>query len=194
MTAPQSSTTLPDDLRGILAPGEAVLWQGRPDTGAFVTLSQLLRLVRIVVMIGLFFYILGRVQKTIPPLWDVRVIVLAIFLQAVPSEIIRSVLRRRRTRYALTPTRAVIVTDQAIFGTRVQSIPLTPTTVIELQQGRTVLSILFPNAPKRGWSLLGEIPKPGFERLQDGHKVMAMIRQIQTAPPSGNTLSNESQA
>lgn len=192
MTEPHSfaggQDVLRDDDRA-LVPGETVLWRGRPDTGAFMTLSQLLRLVRIVVMIGLFFYILARVQKTIPPLWDVRVIVLLIFLQAVPSEILRSVLRRRRSRYILTTTRAVIVTDQAIFGLRIQSIPIAPGTVVELQQGRRLLSILFPNAPQRRFSLLGDVPKPGFERLPDGQAVMAIIRQLQTNPPSRETVA-----
>ncbi len=174
--------TLAQQADRIVEPGEVVLWQGRPDRGVFVTASQLGRFVRTVVMLGLFVYILARLQKSLPPLWDVRVIVLFIFFQAVPSEIIRSVWRRRHTRYVLCARRALIVTDQPGFGVTMQSIPLTKDTVLEVQQGRAVGSILFPNAPKRGWSLIGEVPKPGFERLAEAAQVLSLIRQIQVNP------------
>ena len=168
------------DWQAHLAPGEVVLWQGRPDGGWFISLSQAARLLRTVVMIGLFLYILVRLQKTIPPLWDVRMIVLVIFFQAVPSEMIRSVLRRKRSAYALTDRRALMVTDQRPFGLRAYEVALTSATPIETVISGPFTSIFFPTAPKRGWSLLGEAPKQGFERLRNGPAALGFVRQIQS--------------
>lgn len=171
------------DWQAQMAQGETLLWQGRPDAGWFITLSQAGRLLRTVIMIGLFFYILARLQKTIPPLWDVQMIVLFIFFQAVPSEMLRSVLRRRRSWYALTNRRALMLTDQAPFGQRSYEVALAAAPPVETVQSGAFVSIFFPTAPKRGWSLLGEAPKQGFERLRDGAGVLDLIRKIQSELP-----------
>ena len=168
------------ELHAHLAPDEALLWQGRPDGGWFISLSQAARFLRTVVMIGLFVYVLARLQKTIPPLWDVRMIVLAIFFQAVPSEMLRSVLRRRRSVYALTNRRALMLTDQGPFGRRLYEVAVTKDTPVETIESVRILSIFFPTAPKRGWSLLGEAPRQGFERLRDGQAALGLLRQIQS--------------
>lgn len=168
------------DWQAHLALGEVVLWQGRTDGGWFISLSQAARLLRTLVMIGLFLYILARLQKTIPPLWDVRMIVLVIFFQAVPSEMIRSVLRRKRSVYALTDRRALMLTDQRSFGLRAYEVALTHATPIETVISGPFTSIFFPTAPKRGWSLLREAPKQGFERLRDGPAALGFVRQIQS--------------
>jgi hypothetical protein len=164
----------------VLEPGETPLWQGRPEARLFITLSQAARLIRTILMIALFFYILARLQKTIPTLWDVRAIVLFIFFQAVPSEMLRSLLRRRRSDYLLTNRRAVMRLDQSPFGQRIYEVRLAAATTLETTQRGDLLSIFFPSAPKRGWSLLGEAPMQGFERLREGRAVLALIHRAQS--------------
>lgn len=174
---PISETAPRDGLADILGAEERVLWRGRPDTAAFVTKGQMVRFLRILVSIALFFYILNRLWLQVPPLWDVRMIVLFIFFQSVPTEILVSVLRRRRTEYALTTRHMIVMEDRRFWGRKVTLLPLTAQTPIELHLGANLSSILVQRPKRRFW--LGPVPKVGFERIADAAGVFGLIGKVQ---------------
>ena len=165
-----------------LSPGEGVLWQGRPDTSPFVTAAQAATLVQGAIALLLFVYLIARLQMGIPPLWDVRLIVLFIVFKTVPIEIVASVLMRRNTRYVLTGQRAIIARTSRLFGQNIRSYPIRPDTALDYQQGKRLASLYFAK-PRTGlFAGLRPNPAPGFERIPDGAKVFALISQLQGAP------------
>ena len=169
------------DWAAVLHPGEPILWLGRPDGRAFLTLGQVARFARTVVAIGLFFYILDRLWLQIPPLWDVRMIVLFIFFQAVPAEVLLSVLRRRRTYYALTPHRLLIAVRVPLTGIQIRSVPILRDTPLDLVQGARLGSIRLAVPKRPFWDLRPGLVPPGFERIKDAGKVFLTIEQVQRA-------------
>ena len=165
-----------------LSPHELILWQGRPDSRPFVTAAQFATIIQGVIALLLFLYLVARLQMGIPPLWDVRLIVLFIVFKTVPIEIVASVLTRRNTHYTLTRGRAIIVTTSHLFGQSIRSYPIRPDTPLDFQRGKQLSSLFFAK-PRTGWlNWLRPNPAPGFERIADGAKVFALISQLQGAP------------
>ena len=162
--------------QSILDPGEALLWQGRPDAGPAFVLGHALRLIRSAVMLALFYYLVRRVGYGIASYREVQVIVLAIFFLPVPLDLIKSMITRRMQRYALTPARAIIVTDLGPFGRSIRSVPLTGATPLTLLRGPNWSSIWFTPVPK-WYSGLVTPPSPlGFERIAEAEQVFALMR------------------
>ncbi len=163
----------------LLTPGEVILWQGRPDPWPYVTAAQLATIVQGFIALGLFVYLIGRLHMGIPPLWDVRIIVLVIVFKTVPIEIVVSVLSRRASRYILTTLRAITVTNVGLFGERVRALPILPALPVDFIQGKRLSSLYFTQAKGNFWARLRSSPAPGFERISDGAKVFALISQLQ---------------
>lgn len=163
----------------ILAPGEVILWQGRPDAWPFVTAAQLATIVQAFIALGLFLYLIARLQMGIPPLWDVRLIVVFIVFKTVPIEIVASVLNRRTATYILTPERAMIVTNSWLLGQRVRAFPVLPALPMDFTKGKHLSSLYFGPPGTGFWSRLRPNTAPGFERIKDGVKVFALISKLQ---------------
>ena len=166
------------DWQAHLAPGERLLWQGRPDAWPVLRIGHVLRLLRGVVLLVAVLYILVRLRMTVPPLWDVRTLVLVVFFMSVPLEIIADALSRAMAHYALTDRRALIAWQRPLFGLRLRSIPIGPATVVDHEVGRRG-SVLF-DAPGSRWAgFFGEPPRPGFSRITDSSAVFSLIREKQ---------------
>jgi hypothetical protein len=166
-----------------LDPGEQILWQGRPNARPFITLSQIGRVIRVLIAIVLLLYVLARLGYGLPPLTDIRVIVILIIFQAVPLEILKSSLLRRRTHYTLTTHRAIIDVDLPITGRVIRSFPILPETPIVFLPGRALSSLYFGEKKRKLWDLRGYLSAPGFERIREGERVFALIGQLQRGKP-----------
>lgn len=167
------------DWSGLLDPGETLLWQGRPDAGLAFGLGHLLRILRSLVMLRLFLYLLARLQTSIASYWDVRLIVLFVFFLPVPLDLVASMIRRSQQSYALTTSRALIRTRLGPFGQSLRSYPMTPDMPLTLLQGPRHASLLFAPAPKWYSGLITTPAAPGFERIGDATSVYALMRQVQ---------------
>ncbi|MEO8242032.1 MAG: hypothetical protein ABI832_06935 [bacterium] len=173
-THPQTAPSWQD----ILDPGETLLWQGRPGAGLAFGLSHGLRLLRSAIMLGLFLYLLARLETSIATYLDVRLIVLFVFFLPVPLDLVKSMITRSLQSYALTPSRAIIVTWMGPFGRKVQSCPLAPGVPLTLLQGRRG-SILFTPTPRWFTGLITAAPVVGFERISDAPAVYTLMLQAQ---------------
>ena len=156
-----------------LEQGEKVLWQGRPSTAPHIGMRQLGKLASGLFGLMLFLYLADRLQMQVAPYWDVWVIVLAVFFASIPADILRGMLVRRWTHYALTDRRALIATTFPVYGEHVRSIPVLRDTRVDHLRGRRS-TVLFA---VKGRLCSGA--KAGFERIAGGDDVFAMIGRIQ---------------
>jgi hypothetical protein len=166
-------------LTQILDQGERVLWQGRPNARIFITPQQIARVVRVVIALMLLVYILARLGYGVPPLTDIRVIVILIIFQAVPLEIIKSAFLRKRSTYVLTNRRAIIAVQLPYFGQVIRSLPINAATSLVYRLGKRYSAVYFGAMPRKFWDLRGYAAADGFERIAEGAAVFALIGQVQ---------------
>jgi hypothetical protein len=162
-----------------LAPNEKILWQGRPNAAPHITANHILRLLRGLIMLGLFLYIIARLNMGLSQYFDIQVIVFALFFLAVPLDILKSAYIRKISTYALTSHRAIIQMNIPFTGKRTQFYPILPTTAFETLKRKALTSLLFATPKRPFWDLRGQPAKVGFERITDGDHVFALITQIQ---------------
>jgi hypothetical protein len=157
-----------------LDPGERLLWQTTPSAAPYLSLRHATKLASGLFGLCLFLYLAERLNMRVAPYWDVWVIVLTVFFASIPADVLRAVLIRRWSRYALTNQRALIATDLPLWGRVTTSIPIDAGTRIDHHNGHCG-SVLFPG-PK---PLFGTGSKIGFERIGNSDAVLALIRLIQ---------------
>lgn len=179
MAVAQGLSPLASDWQRVLDPAEALLWQDRPDPGLSIRLDHVLSLARSAVMLGLFLYLLGRSPYGLANHWEVQLIVLFIFFLPVPLDLVVSMVARRLQTYVLTDQRAIILTNLGPFGQQIRSWPLTASTPLTLVRGPRWSSLIFTLKPKWYSALVTPGARTGFERIANGDRVYALIRQAQ---------------
>ena len=162
-----------------LPPDERILWQGRPNARPFITAAHLMRILRGLIMLGLFLYIIARLQMGVGQYFDIQVIVFALFFLAVPLDILKSAYLRRTSHYTLTNRHAIITTNIPLTGERTQVLPILPDTQFDVLRRGPFTTITFHTPKRSRWDLRGQPPKIGFERIGDGDQVFALMGQIQ---------------
>lgn len=164
-----------------LAPGEHLLWQGRPDAWPVFTRHHLFTLARGGFALVLFVYILGRMNMGLSPYRDIQVIVFVLFFMSIPIDLFKSAFTRRISRYALTSQRAMVRIDMPLFGSRTLSVPILPDTRLDVLHTRRRTTILFAAPTRAKWDLRAAPARIGFERIEDGAAVLALLRKVQRA-------------
>ena len=160
-------------------PGEHIVWQGRPNARPFITAAHLLGILRGLIMLGLFLYIIARLQMGVGQYFDIQVIVFALFFLSVPIDILKSAYLRKVSAYILTNKRALIITSIPLTGERTQILPIAGDTQFNLLRSGPLTSITFATPKRKAWDPRGQAPKIGFERITEGDKVFALMGQIQ---------------
>jgi hypothetical protein len=158
-------------LHGLLAPDETLLWEGRPDAMPYVAAAHVGSLLRGLLALAAFFYIVARLNYGFAPYLDVQLVVFGLFFLSIPIDIVRSALRRRWSRYALTERRAIVRTRWPLFGTLTRSYALNLTPV-DLLQGRRLATIALTRPPRR---FARPAVVPVFERIAGGAQVFALM-------------------
>lgn len=172
-----------DPWAGILAPGETILWQGRPDTRpqwAALTRQRMVPAAVFTVVAVIWFVQAaaladrGGVAALMPLL---ALPFLGIGLYHLGGHVLWDAYRRGRTWYSLSNKRAFIATDLPFRGKRLKSYPITRETILSFD-GAEPGSIGFAFEPvpmKRGTRMR----MVGFERIPDGNTVYALLRGVQ---------------
>ncbi len=170
-------TKPPPGWEGLLAPGEKILWQGRPDPGFYIPPSAIFTAIfgaafaafalfwmSLAIMAGGFVWAFGLLHFTVG-LW--------LCLWAVFD----NTLRRRGSWYTLTDRQAFIATDLPLVGRKLKSYPITAETPLDYRPG--ALSTIYFAKETRfvGGSGHARI-RVGFERIPDGPAVMEHFRKI----------------
>lgn len=162
-----------------LGPTERILWQGRPSAGLVVTPTHLFSLLRGLLALGLFLYVIARLNMGVSDYFDIQVIVIAIFFMAIPIDIVKSAYVRRISSYTLTNQRGIMQMDMPFFGQVIRSYPILADTVLDFARGRKKSSIFFGTVKRKAWDPRAKTARVGFERIADGDAVFALIGQRQ---------------
>jgi hypothetical protein len=177
-------TAAPPGWEGILDPGERILWQGRPDGRIAVTGEGIVQSVFGVFFLGFALFWTGAAfwmtagsgtpLDFLFPLFGLPFIAVGSYL--VFGHWLWSAYARRHSWYTLTDRRAIIAT--AYFGKKaLQSWPIAPDTRLDLIEGPpdTIWFAEWTTRTKNGT----QRHRRGFERIEDGRRVLNLMRQVQ---------------
>ena len=178
VTENADAPAVPEGWRGILDPGERILWQGRPDPSFQINIRQVP-----LALFGTFFAGFAVVWMAMAAqaggvFWMFGLIHFGVGIAMVYSAIFWAGLKRRRTWYTLTDRRAFIATDLPLRGKRLDSYAILPGTRLSLQSGHPG-SVVFAREERRGSKGRRYTVDIGFERIDAADKVYAMMREIQ---------------
>ena len=168
----------PAGWEGILAPGETILWQGRPDGALALTAAHLLQGV-----FGLAFAGFALIWMVIAAtaggyFWMFGLIHFTVGLGVMLAAPLSNMILRRASWYTLTTSGAVIASDLPVLGKRLTRYSIGADTPIRFEQGDPFSSLYFAERQRRGRNRM-RVQPIGFERIAEGSKVMALIRRVQ---------------
>ncbi|WP_116132482.1 aspartate carbamoyltransferase catalytic subunit [Tropicimonas sp. IMCC34043] len=176
-------STTPNGWQDILEPGETVLWQGRPDGRIAWSRFEPRRVLFGTLFTGFaIFWVTTAAMAgagdgamaVILPLFGLPFVVIG-FRLAGGDELWRAVLRRH-SWYTLTDRRAFIATK--MFGRRgLQSWPVTPATILDLEDGPRATIWFAERRPRPGHGKGDR--RVGFVGIEDGAAVLHLMRQVQ---------------
>jgi Bacterial PH domain len=173
-------TTIPDDIRRELTPGEQVLWSERPRQGLILRSGDSFGIPFSVFWAGFVFYWMHSAMSMGAPLpfllFGSAFVMVGIYVTV--GRFLVDAVRRGKTSYALTNERVLIVTG--IWGRRVKSIELKgigDLSLSERKEGWGTIS-LGPQAPLT-WMLETNASWPGIEeRLGPRFELVPNVRQV----------------
>ncbi|MEM7499038.1 MAG: hypothetical protein AAF371_13735 [Pseudomonadota bacterium] len=162
-----------------LDPGEKLLWTGRPMMRPLLEGQEIVLPLVCLVLGGAIFQVLAEHSRESFNIEMMRVLMLAMMAVLLSLAIwlpLRTVLRRRRSHYAVTDKRAMLL--ETGMGGKFRSYPLTWDRIVNVRLGRRV-SVIFEL--ERGAPYVSEV---GFEHLEDGMEVYRLIRAVQSGQES----------
>ncbi|MBR9764086.1 MAG: aspartate carbamoyltransferase catalytic subunit [Rhodobacteraceae bacterium] len=171
--------TIPAGWEGLLEPGEAILWQGRPDGR-----MSLRRINPFQLLFGLFFsgfalFWMIMAAQAGGFFWMFGLLHFTVGVGIAIGKPVLDPLRRRYTWYTLTDRRAFIARRTLLGARTLDSYRLTPGSRVSYDPGPPP-SVHFAEEEvrmKRGT----RTRRIGFERIEDGQKVFALIEQVRGA-------------
>ena len=175
MTNP--AATPPAGWENILAPGETILWQGRPKQGIAWNKSRTFTTLFGLAFSGfaLFWMIIAATAGGY--IWTFGLIHFTAGLGVIFAPILWPVYMRKRTWYTLTTDNAYIADITLLGQKRLRSYPITKDTPIARISG-DYPTINFASEERRGKRGPYHI-SIGFERLTEPDTVHGLIRKIQ---------------
>ncbi|WP_150131421.1 hypothetical protein [Caulobacter mirabilis] len=167
-----------------IAPGETVLWQGRPAQGLRFLPQDVIAVPfaafwLLVVLLSGLVASTGEVAEFRPAAFVVFGLFLLIGLYALVGRFLVDVVGRRKTRYTLTSERAVI--ESGLLRSRVRSVDLTAMPEIRLQagfKGRGAVhfgsTAIFYTMVPPSWPGAGQVLAPAFHDIDEPDHVHAL--------------------
>ena len=162
--------------RGILMPGEEILWQGRPDPSFQFGIKQVGAAAFGMVFAGFALFWMIMASMAGGYFWTFGLIHFSVGVAMIFGAFLYAPWRRRHTWYTLTSRRAFIATDMPMAGRKLKSWPIDGDSPISYETG-DLMTIRFAKDFKQTKNGTREIPI-GFERIEDGDTVYRMITDI----------------
>ncbi|HEY4373933.1 MAG TPA: hypothetical protein VGN52_18545 [Burkholderiales bacterium] len=174
------------------APGEHLLWSGRPPAGFMLRASDLYQIPFSVMWCGFAIFWESSVvrihastqadgMRDVMVLWGIPFVAIGLYM--VAGRFLVDAWRRTRTRYALTNQRVIIISG--LRRREVKSLPLRllPDVTLTEQGERGTITFDSADAPARrrhpfaAWP--GFVVERAFEHIRNARTVYRMIRQAQ---------------
>ena len=177
----------PVEWQGILDADEKIVWQSSPVAGVtFKADSGPMGVLMGVFFMGFSLFWMSQAMRAPGVFWMFGLIFFAVgFYNAIGCHFWYAFVRSR-TFYTLTSKRAFIATNIPIKGRSLKSYPINETTVLEFD-GSEPATINFAKEERSGSKGSVRTVTIGFERINDGRKVMGLMRSIQTGETGVNT-------
>lgn len=168
---------------GILDDGETILWQGRPEGGFHLTAGRIFEALFGLAFAG--FALVWMVLASNGPggFWAFGLIHFSVGIGVTLHALVWPGFRRRHTWYTLTDRRAFIATDLPIKGRSLKSFPITPDTVLQLEDGAPG-TIWFAHEYRRTKKGSRRVDI-GFERIDAAREVLRLMTGIQRGTHAG---------
>ncbi|HBZ44860.1 MAG TPA: aspartate carbamoyltransferase catalytic subunit [Maritimibacter sp.] len=160
---------------GLLDEGEDILWQGRPDQSFHMGVGKIFTVVFGLFFAGFALFWMIMASQAPGGFWMFGLIHFSVGVAMVFWSIYGSTYSRRNTWYTLTDRRAFIATDFLTKGKSLESYPLKDA-LVDFKAGPPD-TIHFATEERRGSKGRRYTVPVGFERIQDGHEVMRLIRE-----------------
>ena len=176
------------EIQKLLAPGERIVWSGQPRSGLALRGSDALAIPFSLMWGGFAIFWEYSVIHTDAPLlfrlWGVPFV--AVGLNLIFGRFFVDAWARRKTYYALTEERALIVSG--LFSRQTTSLDLPTLTNVSLSEGSggegtitfgTPTTTRSPFSGFSGWPGASALNVPRFDLIQNAKGVFAMIRDAQ---------------
>jgi hypothetical protein len=158
-----------------LAPGEKLIWQGRPEGGARPDLSKPGEILFGLVFIAFSLFWMDKAMDD-GPIWLAGLPFLAIGLKLAFWRAWGPRLRSKFAHYTLTDRRALVELRWPLVGSARQEMTVTPSTIVDID-GPAPETITLTQSLTGPRGTTRESLR--FERLADGQRVLNLIRDIQ---------------
>ena len=166
---------------------EKILWQGHPRHEFVLPKVEIPAILFGFAFIGFsVFWMIGASREG-GVVWLFGLIFFGLGLKLLYRNLFEPTLRRRRTHYTLTDRRAFIATNMPFEGRKLKSYPIDRASQVELSIGSSP-SVYFET--ERHWDRVNDTKirsQIGFEHIDDGERVYALIQGIQAGEKAGAT-------
>ncbi len=177
MTDTAAATPAPPGWEGILDPGEAILWQGRPDGKVAWRIGHVFSFLFGLAFAGFALFWMVMASQAGGGFWMFGLIHFFVGLGLAFGPPFWSAWKRRHTWYTLTDRRAFIATDLPMRGRALKSYPITKSTALDYQAGEPA-TIHFAHEYRSTKNGSRRVPI-GFERIEGGAEVYRIFRHLQ---------------
>lgn len=172
----RSHPTTGEGWDGILARGEEILWQGRPDARLRIGAKQIGA-----ALFGCAFAGFAAVWMALASMaggyfWTFGLIHFSVGIAIIFGAFFWTPWRRRHTWYTLTSRRAFIATDLPLAGRKLKSWPIDEDTPLEFSPGERA-TVNFAKEFRQTKNGTRTVPV-GFEEIADGEEVFRLITGI----------------
>jgi hypothetical protein len=176
---PPPPAPVPAGWEGILEPGETILWQGQPDGRiAFRPVYIFPGLFGLAFSGFALFWMLMAAQSG-GFFWMFGLLHFAAGIGVMLGGPVGGAWKRRRSFYTLTSRRAIIA-GTSYFGTKsLNSYPITAATALEFEDNGALSTVTFHREHWRDSDGDSRSRDIGFEQIEDGRKVLALMRHVQ---------------
>jgi len=171
-----------DGWDGILDPGEAIAWQGRPDASVRFGPAAAFGMLFGLAFAGFAAVWMALASSAGGYFWTFGLIHFSVGIALAFGSVLGPPWVRRHTWYTLTDRRAFIATDLPLRGRKLTAYEIGPETTLSLEEDGALSTVNFAHrwVQTKNGSRRHDI---GFERIPDGRVVLGLMRGMQGGTP-----------
>lgn len=177
---PAPPAPVPAGWEGILEPGERVLWQGQPDGRMVFRPAHIFPFLFGLVFSGFALFWMVMAYAAGAGFWMFGLIHFFAGFGVMLGGPVGGAWKRRRSFYTLTSRRAFIASTSYFGQKSLKSYPITRATVLDFEEDGDFATLTFHRENWRDNDGDRRSKNIGFERIQEGRKVLALMRQVQS--------------